>query len=258
MPKRRHVHSLTPAREMPRPQPSRTHYSLGHYARPEIVSTYEQDRYGGPAGQWLLKREADLYRSLIPRCRLLLDVGAGTGKLLRALHDRAPHRIGVDASLPMLRDARTRQADAWFLVADAHHLPIRSASVDWVVSSRVLLHVESWTKVVEEISRTSAEGVVVDVPTATSFAPLEAAFRRLLGLSQPYRFFRLKALRRAFHSHAMRQDTSVKEFFFPYRLHRTLKRPAVSAWLERAAAALRLTTLWGNPAVLRFRRSPAE
>jgi hypothetical protein len=59
-----------------------------------------------------------------------------------------------------------------------------------------------------------------------------------------------------FGQHDLQADTIIREFFFPYRLHRTLRSPAVSGLLERVAAALRLTRIWGNPAILRFRRQP--
>lgn len=230
------------------------HYSIDHYGRSDIVSAYDRDRYGGPAGQWLLQRETALYASFAPACGRLLDVGTGTGKLLHGLRDLAPRRVGVDASLPMLLEARRAATNAWLVVADAHSLPFKRAAFDWVVSSRVLLHVRSWPEVLAEMCRVAAIGAVVDVPTVTSFAPLEAAARRLLRLPQPYRFFRLASLKRAFGEHGLHLDAATREFFFPYRLHRTLRSPALSAWIEKAAAALRLTKLWGNPALLRFRR----
>jgi ubiquinone/menaquinone biosynthesis C-methylase UbiE len=231
------------------------HYSLEHYARPDVVSAYDEDRYGGPAGQWLLARETVLYACLVPPCATLLDLGTGTGKLLHGLREAATRRVGVDASLPMLRAARARVPDAWFVVADAHRLPFKPAGFEWVVSSRVLLHVRCWPAVAGEICSVAATGVVLDVPTITSFAPLEAVVRRVLRLPQTYRCFRLAHLRRVFDQHGFCQDASRKDAFFPYRLHRTLKNPTVSAWLEGAALALRLTKLWGNPAILRFRRS---
>ena len=234
------------------------HYSREHYARMDVVAGYEQDRYGGPAGRWLLRREAAFYRSLIPCCGRLLDVGAGTGKLLRSLHEVAGQRVGVDASLPMLLEARRLGTRGWLVVADAHHLPFSSAAFDWVVSSRVLLHVARWPVVVEELCRVAAVGAAVDVPALSSFAPLEAALRRLCGLSQPYRVFRLGTLTRAFVKHGLQPDAAIREFFLPYRLHRTLRRPALSGWLEKVASALRLTRIWGNPAILRFRRTTQQ
>ena len=156
----------------------------------------------------------------------------------------------------MLREARRLGAGGWLVVADAHELPFKPAAFDWVVSSRVLLHVARWPDAVGELCRVAAEGVVVDVPTVTSFAPAEAALRRLWGLSQPYRVFRLRTLKQTFLQHGLQADAAIREFFFPYRLHRTLKSPAVSNVLEEVAAALRLTKAWGNPAILRFRRHP--
>ncbi|MHB8347576.1 MAG: malonyl-ACP O-methyltransferase BioC [Acidiferrobacterales bacterium] len=79
----------------------------------------------------------------------VLDVGSGTGYCTRALARRYPraHVIGMDIALGMARlSARGGRRFAWagwrprerYLCGDAESLPVRSASVDMVISNLVL------------------------------------------------------------------------------------------------------------------------
>lgn len=72
-----------------------------------------------------------------------LDIGTGTGGLLRQLadHDQRPHRvIGTDASAAMLARAHPT-CDGWSLqVADARRLPFDDDAFS-VVSAAYLLHI---------------------------------------------------------------------------------------------------------------------
>jgi ubiquinone/menaquinone biosynthesis C-methylase UbiE len=72
----------------------------------------------------------------LDRIDRLLDVGCGTGALLRLAASRkaSTQRIGVDFSLPMLAIARLRATDATLLAADVRGLPLASATVDAVVT----------------------------------------------------------------------------------------------------------------------------
>lgn len=73
----------------------------------------------------------------------VLDIGAGTGHATRALKQRYRSAlvIAVDSSSEMLRQSARQQS--WLrrferVAADAHRLPIRSASVDLVFSNLML------------------------------------------------------------------------------------------------------------------------
>jgi malonyl-CoA O-methyltransferase len=74
---------------------------------------------------------------------VVLDAGAGTGRASALLKRRYPraHVIAVDASLAMLRVARTRSS--WMrpfdrIAADAERLPLADASVDLIFSNLLL------------------------------------------------------------------------------------------------------------------------
>lgn len=69
-----------------------------------------------------------------------LDVGTGTGLVLRALHEQRPtlRLTGIDLSPGMLEVARTALPDAAFVEADATVLPFGDASFDLVTCATSL------------------------------------------------------------------------------------------------------------------------
>jgi ubiquinone/menaquinone biosynthesis C-methylase UbiE len=100
---------------------------------------------------------------------VLLDPGCGTGWQAAGLRRAAPSVsvLGVDLSAGMLGQART--AGAWpLLQADAARLPIRSGTVDVVVSRGVLHHLPDVPAALAEWRRVLRPGgavVVASEPT---------------------------------------------------------------------------------------------
>lgn len=81
----------------------------------------------------LLKRECSVPRSM-------LDVGSGTGMLLRSLRQMYGNAraVGVDLAMGMSRKAReslSTDGRTHFLTADAEHLPFPDSAFDLVVST---------------------------------------------------------------------------------------------------------------------------
>jgi ubiquinone/menaquinone biosynthesis C-methylase UbiE len=72
----------------------------------------------------------------------ILDVGCGTGRLLRELQIAVPgvQGWGVDVSEEMLAIAKARSTGAGYVRADVHRLPFRAGSFDAVLSSSSLHH----------------------------------------------------------------------------------------------------------------------
>jgi len=69
--------------------------------------------------------------------KVVLDVGCGTGRLLRKAKSRWPKAqfIGVDPAEGMIEHARRLMPDTKFYVAHAESLPLADASVDLVFST---------------------------------------------------------------------------------------------------------------------------
>jgi SAM-dependent methyltransferase len=100
------------------------------------------------SSRWTPLRYAPVAEYLLPaahRClellgappgALLLDVATGTGNAVVAAAARGLRAVGVDSSAEQLEEAQRRCAgmDARFVVADAEHIPLPTASVDAATS----------------------------------------------------------------------------------------------------------------------------
>lgn len=93
----------------------------------------------------------------------LLDVGAGTGRILELLGPPATRAVGVDQSREMLAIARAKLEQAGLRhcqvrQADMYQLPFPSGSMDCVVIHQVLHFAESPAEAVAEAARTLRPG----------------------------------------------------------------------------------------------------
>jgi SAM-dependent methyltransferase len=115
-----------------------------------------------------------------PSLRPVLDVPCGTGRLRSVLERRAMRYVGVDASLPMLREAQ-RFEDGGLMQASIERLPFLDDSFDVVVCCRLLHHLhepEQIEAVVQELLRVSHRLVIASFWDSASLH----ALRRRVGL----------------------------------------------------------------------------
>src|SRR5512137_2637219 len=75
-----------------------------------------------------------------PEC--VLDIGCGTGRLLRRMQLRWPSAdlVGVDLAEGMVAQARMLTAAARIFQAPAEHLPLKNGTVDLVTSTTSFHH----------------------------------------------------------------------------------------------------------------------
>jgi ArsR family transcriptional regulator len=120
--------------------------------------------------------------------RDLLDVGTGTGQILRLLGRRVSRGLGVDASREMLAVARANLESANLFhcrvrQGDIHALPVEDACMDVVTIHHVLHFLDDPAAVVREAARTLRPGgrlLVVDfAPHAVESLRTSHAHRRL-------------------------------------------------------------------------------
>ena len=86
---------------------------------------------------------------------VIMDVGCGTGRLLRKAKEQYPHAhlIGVDPAEKMIQEAAMLLPEAEFHVAMAEALPLPDASVDLAFSTLSFHHWTNQAKGVSEIAR---------------------------------------------------------------------------------------------------------
>ena len=236
------------------------HYSYRHYADTDVAEGFDQLRFGGPIGRFLLESQhAVLIEALSPVAgRRVLDVGTGTGRAAIGLAQAGAVVTGIDASAEMLAVAAARASSAkvhvTFERGDAHELPAADRSVDAAVSLRVLMHAIDWKTCVAELCRVATWRVVVDFPAIGSLAALESAGRRVansLGArTEAYRVISESDVTRTFAAHGFRIAMVRRQFVLPIALHKTINRLAVTQGLEGALSRLGLLRLLGSPVTM--------
>ena len=127
--------------------------------------------------------------------RVVLDLGAGTGRVTRELKRRYPRAlvIALDIAPGMLREARRNQR-LWRrfarVCADALRLPLAAASVDLVFSSLVLQWCEPLDQALGEVRRVLGPGGFFAFSTfgPDTLRELRAAWAEADGNTHVHRF----------------------------------------------------------------------
>ena len=120
----------------------------------EFSDWYEDHRHGG-YHDLIDDLESDLLRKYVMG-RDVLEVGCGTGLILRRVEPLARRAIGVDLSEGMLSQAAARGLDV--VEADARALPFADGSFDVTCSFKMLAHVPNVEKAVREMTRVTRPG----------------------------------------------------------------------------------------------------
>lgn len=236
------------------------HYSYTHYADPGVARGFDELRFGGPIGRYLLEEQERLLLSLLAPLvgRHVLDVGTGTGRAAITCARAGALVTGVDASAEMLSVARSRaqdaQADVRFLPGDAHALPFADRSFDAVVSLRVIMHTPDWHRCLAELCRVSRWRVVVDFPALGSVAAIESAARRVVSRTgvrtEAYRVLAVRALAQALRSQGFRVVAVHRQFVLPIALHKAVGSLALTRAVERLLASVGLLRVFGSPVTM--------
>lgn len=124
----------------------------------EFADRYEAHRDGNdPGGYHDLVDDLEVaFVERFGRGRDVLEVGCGTGLLLRRIEQFARSARGVDLSPGMLAQARARGLDA--LVASATDLPFPDETFDVACSFKVLAHVPEIHRALDEMARVLRPG----------------------------------------------------------------------------------------------------
>ncbi len=119
---------------------------------------------------------------------VMIDVGAGSGRMLHVLADRVRRGVGIDLSHEMLTIARANLRGAGLAHCSVRHgdlyaLPFNDQTADLVTIHQVLHYLDAPARAISEAARVLAPGgrlIVVDfAPHALEFLRTDHAHRRL-------------------------------------------------------------------------------
>ncbi|MBN1672981.1 MAG: methyltransferase domain-containing protein [Kiritimatiellae bacterium] len=219
-------------------------------------------RFAGPAGEWMLKVQEDITLGLLRGTpgASVLDVGGGHGQLALPLC-RAGFRVTVAGSAESCRHRLAAVLDAGqcaFTAGNLLALPWPDRQFDVVLCFRLITHCEPWPALIAELCRLARRSVIVDYPTSRSLnkvAPLLfGAKKKVEQNTRTWTLFTHGQIARAFEANGFGLKSRHPQFFLPMVLHRMLKRPRLSAGLERVCRGLGLTRLLGSPVIAEMRR----
>lgn len=123
----------------------------------EFAEWYERDRHDGYHAL-IDDLQIDLIRDYVVG-KDVLEIGCGTGLLLKEVDEVAQSATGIDISPGMLETARARGLDV--LEGDATKLPFDDASFDVVYSFKVLAHVRDIDQAMREAARVTRRGGIL-------------------------------------------------------------------------------------------------
>lgn len=138
-----------------------------HYQRDAEHFDYFAPRSGADLDAERRIQEAVLSALPAVSRQRILDVGSGNGWMLGHARLRSCEMlVCVDLGVANLRTLRQRFPGALLVAADAGRLPFRPASIDTVVASEVLEHVNDPASVLRQIHRVIAPGgrVIASTP----------------------------------------------------------------------------------------------
>lgn len=143
----------------------------------EFAAGYEARRHHG-YHHFLDDEQASLVKSHLKPGDRVLEIGCGTGLLLKRLSDHDGDVVGVDLSPGMLEHARARGLDVH--ESGANELPFEDASFDLAFSFKVLPHVREIEGALAECSRVLKPGgtAILEFYNPTSVRGLRKAVVR--------------------------------------------------------------------------------
>ncbi len=136
-----------------------------------------REHYDGLAPIYDRRKETVYYRKIerivkehTSKGEFILDVGCGSGKLLRDIFEAG---VGIDLSAKLIQFAHNRSTRHEFMVADAKHLPFKSAVFSGITCIDTLEHVDDLHATITEIIRVmECGGTVVATNPNPFYSPL--------------------------------------------------------------------------------------
>lgn len=228
-----------------------------HYARAVSTARYRASR----------EEKADLIYAIcgewLRRARHVVDLGAGTGIMKRALEGRAARLIlGFEIDREFIVE-RERMA-----VADLQALPVPDGIIDFGIANHVYEHVANLDRFLAEMRRTLAPGGRIYMTAGNRFAVMEPHYRipflswwpqhvatrilRWTGRGEHYRDIRFTTHRRLVRA-AARHGLALEDVTDDVlTAHLELYRSRVGRWMAGVVRSLpravrRVLLVWASP-----------
>jgi SAM-dependent methyltransferase len=203
---------------------------------------YEWEHFGALREEWE-KNFRDYLQPHEPRSldgRLLLDVGAGSGRHSRQAHENGARVVAADVGASIDIARRNLPADVLTVQADAERLPFAPGSFDIVISIGVLHHLPDTERAFRRLVPLAKPGGIVHV--YLYWVPPRPAHRRILRLVDAARQITTRMPHRLLHPLCYPLAAALfATCVLPYRAMRGHPR------LERFADALPLKTYADYP-----------
>ncbi|NEO30250.1 MAG: class I SAM-dependent methyltransferase [Symploca sp. SIO3C6] len=227
------------------------------------IETSSEDyasRFAGEIGAWFLKVQEEATLKMLapyPNAKVL-DVGGGHGQITGTLIKNG-YQVTVVGSDDICKARIKNFIDAnlcKFKVGNVLDLPYPKETFDVVISYRFLAHVTQWQSFLTELNRVAKQAVIVDYPTVRSvnaIAPYLFKFKKgLEGNTREFICYKEHELLKFFKSIGLSKAERYPQFFAPMVLHRALKSPGLSSFMENLYQLLGLTYLFGSPVILKL------
>ena len=137
---------------------------------------------------------------------------------------------------------------------DAPPARFPTATSTLVVAFRLLMHTPQWKRCLAEMCRVSDRLVIIDYPSATSFALLESWARRVaqtIGLrTEAYRVFTQGTIAAALEQNGYRIRSMHRQFVLPIAFHKIFGSRRFTLWSERVLDRIGLLKPFGSPVTL--------
>lgn len=114
---------------------------------------YYDDRY-----EDIQRRKFEVIEKELSDAKSILDVGCGTGLFMEEFSSFADFVVGVDLSVTMLREAKSRGGNSLLISADADNLPFKRCTFDVTVSLTLLQNMPRPLRTLREMVRVTTRG----------------------------------------------------------------------------------------------------
>ena len=211
---------------------------------------YEQDAFrnlGGALVSLVELKKIDEFLSGIEECRIL-EVGAGTGRILKGLTRFSKSVVGVDVDVEMLKQiskAEGFEKSVDLIVADAQYLPFRKSAFGAIVCIRAIKFVDQPNRALEQMSNSIKPGGRLVLEYSNLLSP-----SALLQLPQIFsrntypRLFRRRKMERSIHDLGFRVVQVVAWHKIPVRIWVMVKqRTFARVLMETELVLQRITPL---------------